>query len=175
MDGGLEDVAMQAAETLQTAHINHNPTRADLAPDTSVDKKMAVEFDPSSGDVDSMAGEVDEDEVPLSILRPLPEDNRHAPRHLQLPDLRFEQSYLKSIENAENWGVVAYITLKDQVLMPLVQGLAWSLIVAGWRFSNASAKFSGQSIGAKVRRWWWGVNNWKIPDTPSKWSPRSER
>lgn len=114
MDGGLEDVAMQAAETLQTAHINHNPTRADLAPDTSVDKKIAVEFD-RSGDVDSMAGEVDEDEVPLSILRPLPEDNRHAPRHLQLPDLRFEQSYLKSIENAENWGVVAYITLKDQV------------------------------------------------------------
>lgn len=114
MAGGLEDIAIQAAETLQTAHINHNPTRADIAPQTSVDKKIAVEFD-RSGDVDSMADDVDEDEVPLSILRPLPEDNRHAPKHLQLPDLRFEQSYLKSIENAENWRGVAYITVKDQV------------------------------------------------------------
>lgn len=116
MAGRLEDMAIQAAETLQAAHINHNPTRADIAPQTSVDKKVAVEFD-RSGDVDSMADDVDhdEDEVPLSILRPLPEENRHAPRHLQLPDLRFEQSYLKSIEHAEHWRVVAYITVKDQV------------------------------------------------------------
>lgn len=32
-----------------------------------------------------------------------------------LPDLRFEQSYLKSIEKAEGWGQVAYITVRDQV------------------------------------------------------------
>ncbi|CAK1362224.1 unnamed protein product [Cercospora beticola] len=173
MSGHLEDAAIQAAETIQTAHINHNPTRHDLAPQTSVDSKIPVEFD-RSGDVASVADDVGEDEVPLSILRPLPDEERHAPRHLQLPDLRFEQSYLKSIEKAEDWRMVAYITMKDQVLMPLVQGLAWSLIVAGWRHWNASAKFSGQTIGAKIRRWWWGVNNWKIPEH-SKWNPRSEQ
>ncbi|GIZ46759.1 hypothetical protein CKM354_000987200 [Cercospora kikuchii] len=173
MSGHLEDAAIQAAETIQTAHINHNPTTHDLAPQTSVDTKIPVEFD-CSGDVASVADDVGEDEVPLSILRPLPDEERHAPRHLQLPDLRFEQSYLKSIEKAEDWRMVAYITMKDQVLMPLVQGLAWSLIVAGWRHWNASAKFSGQTIGAKIRRWWWGVNNWKIPEH-SKWNPRSEQ
>lgn len=47
--------------------------------------------------------------------------------------------------------------------MPLVQGIAWTLIVSGWRFFNRSTKFSGQTVGAKIRRWWWGVNNWTIP------------
>ncbi|KAI6862510.1 hypothetical protein KC318_g20742, partial [Hortaea werneckii] len=22
----------------------------------------------------------------------------------------------------------------------------------------------GQTVGAKIRRWWWGVNNWKVPE-----------
>ena len=47
--------------------------------------------------------------------------------------------------------------------MPLIQGMAWSLIVAGWRYFNRGTKFSGQTVGAKIRRWWWGVNNWSIP------------
>ena len=47
--------------------------------------------------------------------------------------------------------------------MPLVQGTAWALIVAGWRHWNGAAKFSGQTVGAKIRRWWWGVNNWDLP------------
>lgn len=113
MSGHLEDIALQAAETIQTAHINHAPSRADLAPQTSVDTKIPVEFD-RSGDVDSVADDVGEDEVPLSVLRPLPEEER-KPKHLQLPDLRFEQSYLKSISEAKDWKVVAYITIKDQV------------------------------------------------------------
>ncbi|KAI7003617.1 hypothetical protein KC362_g19003, partial [Hortaea werneckii] len=25
-------------------------------------------------------------------------------------------------------------------------------------------KFSGQTVGAKIRRWWWGVNKWKVPE-----------
>ena len=48
--------------------------------------------------------------------------------------------------------------------MPLVQGVAWTLIVAGWRHWNAGASFSGRTAGARIRRWWWGVNNWEIPD-----------
>lgn len=56
----------------------------------------------------------------------------------------------------------------SQVFMPLVQGIAWTLIVAGWRHWNSTAKFSGQTVGAKIRRWWWGVNNWKLPNENSK-------
>lgn len=49
--------------------------------------------------------------------------------------------------------------------MCFAQGVVWTLILSGWRHWNRSAKFSGQSVGAKIRRWWWGVNNWKIPET----------
>lgn len=106
-----------------------------------------------------------------------------------LPDLRFEQSYLASIKDAKDWRFVTYITVRDQVshpqmnymrvtdgrlqvVMPLVQGVAWTLIVAGWRHWNVKAKFSGHSYGAKIRRWWWGVNNWKIPESESILSDR---
>lgn len=49
--------------------------------------------------------------------------------------------------------------------MCFAQGVVWTLILSGWRHWNRSAKFSGQSVGAKIRRWWWGVNNWKIPES----------
>lgn len=115
MSDHLEDVAIQAAETVQTGHINKSPTRQDMAPSTAADTKERVTFDPSA-DIVSEAEEVDEDEVPVSILRPLPQDQwKSRPAHVPLPDLRFEQSYLKSIENANGWGGVAYITMKDQV------------------------------------------------------------
>jgi len=47
--------------------------------------------------------------------------------------------------------------------MPLVQGMAWTLIVSGWRYFNRGTQFSGQTVGAKIRRWWWETNNWKLP------------
>ncbi|CAK3861883.1 hypothetical protein CBER1_08088 [Lecanosticta acicola] len=164
----LEDAAIQAAETIQTAHLNKAPTKQDMAPSTAADTKERVTFD-RSADVASEADEVGEDEVPLSILRPLPQDQwRKRPAHVPLPDLRFEQSYLKSIEHTNGWQGVAYVTIKDQVLMPLVQGMVWSLVVAWWRHWNTATKFSGQSVGAKIRRWWWGVNNWPIPNKSGK-------
>jgi hypothetical protein len=49
-------------------------------------------------------------------------------------------------------------------MLPLVQGLAWSLIVFGWRHWNKASSFSGATIGARIRRWWWGVNNWQLPE-----------
>lgn len=102
-------MAMQAAETLQTAHINHHPTREDMAPSTAADKKRTVMIDPAA-DVEDMS-DVGDDEVPLSLLRPVPQRPQMPP----LPDLRFEQSYLKSIENASGWHNIAFITVKDQV------------------------------------------------------------
>lgn len=59
--------------------------------------------------------------------------------------------------------------------MPLVQGAVWTLAVSGWRFWNRGAKFSGQSVGAKIRRWWWDVNNWKIPEGGLKGTLRDQK
>ena len=103
----LEDAAIQFAETVQTASINRNPTRRDIAPATAGEIKESVVFD-RSADVLS-----DDDEIPLSVLKPAPAERRSP--HVQLPDLRFEQSYLKSIGEASDWRGVTYITVKDQV------------------------------------------------------------
>nr|POE86483.1 uncharacterized protein c14c4.01c [Quercus suber] len=157
MSGGLQDAAIQAAETIQTAHINRAPTKDDIAPSTAADAKQNVIFE-SSADLEDDS-EADEDEVPISLLRPPPQRPQMPP----LPDLRFEQSYLKSIEKAKGWSGVVFITIKDQVMMPLVQGLAWTLIVAGWKHWNRDTQLVGQTMGAKIRRWWWGVNDWHIP------------
>lgn len=51
-----------------------------------------------------------------------------------------------------------------QVLLPLGQGMLWTLALSGWRYWNRSSQLKGASVGAKVRRWWWNVNNWEIPD-----------
>ena len=114
----LNDVAIQAAETVQTAHIKQNPDRRDIAPSTAADNKEEVVFDTQT-DILSELDDVEEDEIPLSILKSLPQDTPWPKRPVQqkvpLPDLRFEQSYLKSIEAAHTWQMVAYITIKDQV------------------------------------------------------------
>lgn len=36
-------------------------------------------------------------------------------------------------------------------------------MVHGWRTWNSAASFRGRGVGAKVRRWWWGVNGWGVP------------
>jgi hypothetical protein len=48
-------------------------------------------------------------------------------------------------------------------MMPLAQGVGWNLAVYGWRYWNRGTKFGGQSLGSRVRRWWWDVNNWELP------------
>ena len=155
----MTEPIMQLAETIQTAHINHNPSVAhDMNPSTAASQKEPVHFD-SSPDVQELASDAEEDEIPISALRPTPRRAQMPP----LPDLRFEQSYLASIENAKNWQMVTYITVRDQIFSPLVQGMGWTLVLAGWRYWNRAASFSGQSVGAKIRRWWWNVNNWKLP------------
>lgn len=51
-------------------------------------------------------------------------------------------------------------------MMPFVQGILYNLAICGWQYWNRNARLSGSSIGARVRRWWWGVNNWPIPPEP---------
>ena len=68
--------------------------------------------------------------------------SHHVP--MKIPDLRFEHSYLKGISKfvhtehisdgdgeghtevvKVDWGNVAWITFRDQMFMPLLQGLVW--------------------------------------------------
>lgn len=48
-------------------------------------------------------------------------------------------------------------------MMPLAQGIGWNLALFGWRYWNRGAKLRGQTLGSRVRRWWWEVNNWELP------------
>ncbi|KAL1304567.1 hypothetical protein AAFC00_003542 [Neodothiora populina] len=154
-----EDILQQLAETIQTASINQNPSAEhDANPSTAASNKQPVQLD-RSPDPSEISSDVEEDEIPVSVLRPVPRRNKLPP----LPDLRFEQSYLASIQNAESWQRVAWITFRDQVFMPLTQGVVWTLALAGWRHWNQTAQFSGQTVGARIRRWWYKTNNWKIP------------
>jgi hypothetical protein len=150
--------AITLASTIQSASINRHPSPShDLNPSTVASSKQPVRLSspshsrsPSNASISSSA----------INLKPIPRRATLPP----LPDLRFEQSYLASIKDADTYGKVAYITIRDQVVLPLVQGTLWTLVLSGWRYWNRSASFSGRSIGGKIRRWWWGVNNWAIPE-----------
>ncbi|KAH8728208.1 hypothetical protein GQ44DRAFT_676439 [Phaeosphaeriaceae sp. PMI808] len=160
MDSGIPS---EIASTLQGASIKRHPSpRHDLNPSTTVSEKRPVTLN-SHPDPDADS-DLAEDEIPVSILNPVPRRQNMPP----LPDLRFEQSYLKSIANAESWKGVLWITLKDQVIFCFAQGVLYTLLLSGWRHWNRSSQFSGRGVGARIRRWWWGVNDWKIPTKTSQ-------
>ncbi|MCJ1361438.1 hypothetical protein MMC16_000538 [Acarospora aff. strigata] len=147
----MSNPAIQIAETIQTASINRAPSpHHDLNPSTSASRKQPVTVTSPSSD----------SSIPYNTIHPIPRRKKTLP---PLPDLRFEQSYLASLKGAEGWGRVGWITVRDQVLLPLLQGTLWTLALQGWRFWNRSAKFSGANVGSRIRRWWWEVNNWDIP------------
>lgn len=163
----VDNATSEIASLIQNTHIKRNPSpQHDVNPSTAASEKHPVHLDEHP---DPDASDVDEDEIPLSVLRPAPRHHGMPP----LPDLRLEQTYLKSIEHAESWQQVAWITFKDNVLLCFAQGLVWSLVLSGWRHLNRSTKFSGRGVGARIRRWWWGVNNWKIPD--HRPNPRNQK
>ncbi|KAB8275035.1 hypothetical protein BDV30DRAFT_208135 [Aspergillus minisclerotigenes] len=155
----MTDPALGIAETIQTASINPEPSPShDINHPTASSEKTVAEDAPSE------AGSISSDIVdPHRMIRPAPRRHHLPP----MPDLRFEQSYLASIRGAETWGRVAWITVRDQVLLPLVQGTLWTLALSGWRFWNRNASLSGQTLGSRIRRWWYEVNNWKLPPLPS--------
>ncbi|KAG0635701.1 hypothetical protein HOY80DRAFT_1017825 [Tuber brumale] len=89
--------------------------------------------------------------------------HRHRGQPLPpIPDLRFEESYLNSIAAAHGvWWKVLLITMKDQLLLPLLQGLGYNLVLIGWKGWNLGARWGGRGVGSRLRRWWWGVNYWE--------------
>lgn len=121
-------IPTQIAETVQTAHIQRDPSpHHDANPSTSASTREPVRLeslqkrhrgpdDDDEEDDEDIAVVADSDDegsdIPVSVLRP------HRRRHdfPPMPDLRFEQSYLHSIEGAEGrWGKIAWITVRDQV------------------------------------------------------------
>ncbi|KAJ5609305.1 hypothetical protein N7528_009872 [Penicillium herquei] len=156
----MADHTLEIPEIIQTASIQSHPDAAhDINPSTAASEKRPVVAAPASD-----AGSLSSDIVDESrVIRPLRRHQTLPP----LPDLRFEQSYLASLKDADTWGRVAWITIRDQVLLPLIQGTVWTLALSGWKFWNRSASLGGQTLGSKVRRWWYEVNNWKLPP---KWT-----
>lgn len=60
------DIPMQIAETIQTAHINREPSAAhDINPSTAADTREPVQLE------DRKVEDDDEDDIPTSVLRPL--------------------------------------------------------------------------------------------------------
>lgn len=153
----------ELASTLQSTSIKRHPSpHHDVNPSTAISTKAlgtATVHSPSSS---LKSATTSSDRIPSDIADEVSLKPRRSTLP-PLPDLRFEQSYLASIKNADTWGKVAYITIRDQVMMPLTQGIVWNLLLFGWRNWNRGAKFSGQTLGSRVRRWWWGVNNWELP------------
>ena len=139
------------ASTIQSASLNRSPSpNHDLNPSTAASAKQPVTISPGSRSSTSQHA---------SAIRPVPRHSTLPP----LPDLRFEQSYLASLHGSSDWKVITYITVRDQVLLPLFQGTLWTLALSGWRFWNRGAQFAGEGLGSRVRRWWWRVNGWEIP------------
>ncbi|KAJ5381307.1 uncharacterized protein N7496_003735 [Penicillium cataractarum] len=157
----MTDHILEVAETIQTASIVSHPSAAhDINPSTAASEKLPVVAAPAS-DAGSLSSDIVD---PSRVIRPLRRRQTLPP----LPDLRFEQSYLASLKDADTWGRVAWITVRDQVLLPLIQGTVWTLALSGWRFWNRNASLSGHTLGSRIRRWWYGVNNWKLP--PVGWT-----
>jgi hypothetical protein len=184
----MSDHILEVAETIQTASIVSHPSAAhDINPPTAASEKQPVVAAPAS-DAGSLSSDIVD---PSRVIRPLRRRQTLPP----LPDLRFEQSYLASLKDADTWGRVAWITVRDQVrrtymklsdethsenciantqcfrrqvLLPLIQGTVWTLALSGWRFWNRNASLSGHTLGSRIRRWWYGVNNWKLP--PVGWT-----
>lgn len=98
----MDDFATQAAEIIQVAHINRNPDpRRDINPSTAASKREPVSLAIDSDD--------DDEDSPYVVRKP------RSKQFPPIPDLRFEQSYLRSISKAQTWWEVAFITVKDQV------------------------------------------------------------
>lgn len=150
------NIAAEITSAVQSASLNRDPSpHHDLNPSTAASQKRPVSPTTSISSHRSSAS------IPSSALKPSPRRAQLPP----LPEMRFEQSYLTSIKNVEGFWGVAWVTGRDQVLLPLFQGLTWTLVLAGWRYWNRGVTLQGMGWGARVRRWWWGVNGWDVSHT----------
>jgi len=165
-----------AQAAVQDSHIVHDPSPSrDVAPSTSADRPPISIFHeglPSMQFASSRSAlyllsqqrqqapsEDDQDDDSASS-RTSDEDARHPQsppksrrRHLPpIPDLRFEQSYLKQLQAAKGsifWMII--ITIREQVLLPGIQGFVWALGIAGIRTLRLQQAESGLAWGTWLR------------------------
>lgn len=101
---GTAYFVMNIASTVQSASLNRHPDPVhDLNPSTAASSKQ-----PISPAISVSSGA---NSIPYSTLKPIPRRSNLPP----LPDLRFEQSYLASLQNVEGWTGVLWVTGRDQV------------------------------------------------------------
>ena len=163
----------EITSTIQSASINRHPSPTqDINPSTAastrkpVDTTTTATSHDSSRPTTSSSTTTNAASISSSALNPRPHSIRPQQRRSTLPplpDLRFEQSYLASLKDTKTTWDVIWITGRDQVFFPLIQGTLWTLCLSGWRYWNRASALGGEGMGARVRRWWWGVNGWTVP------------
>ncbi|KAL1957686.1 hypothetical protein VTO42DRAFT_5663 [Malbranchea cinnamomea] len=141
----MSDDVIQLAETVQTASL-----RSRRSPERTRRRDHHLHRIPSASD----AASFDTDIVPLSRTA------KTLSKRPPIPDLRFEQSYLASLRCADTWGRIAWITTRDQVLLPLIQGTLWTLALSGLRSWNRGAHVGGRKVGVSLRQLWRKISNW---------------
>lgn len=131
------DIPIQIAETVQTAHIKRDPSPShDINPSTAASKREpasvqktqhhddyliddgGIDEDDDEDDYAQSEGtETDEESDDYNVVKSRPRRNIH--QLPPIPDLRYEQSYLHSIRNADRWWKVVLITARDQACFVL--------------------------------------------------------
>jgi len=177
----MEEAAKIFAETaIQDSHIIRHPSPSrDVAPSTSADQQPvtiprrafpSIQFSSSRADLNRLAQQVEEEEAEETESEISLDESahRHHHRHRRpkprrpplppLPDLRFEQSYLKQLEGAKGsvfWMVI--ITIREQVLFPGLQGFLWALALTGIRTIRTNQAESGRTFGGWLRSYFGGL------------------
>ncbi|KAI1823077.1 hypothetical protein F4861DRAFT_540380 [Xylaria intraflava] len=160
----MSSAQSQLADMIQTAHLGRDPSSRHDANPSSRHPRRNRRYEDDMDDID-IDDEDDDEDIPLSVLvRPRDAPRRRTQSFPPMPDLRFEQSYLHSISGAKTWWGVAFITVRDQVMIPLAQGVLYNIALLGWQYWNRNAQMSGSSAGARLRRWWYRVNKWPLPE-----------
>ena len=168
----MEEAVKSLAQTaIQDSHIIHHPHLSrDIAPSTSADRAPVsivrdalppIQFSSSRAKLHRLSqhhheqGEDDDETVSEVSL----EDSPHPPSERKprrptlppIPDLRFEQSYLKQLEAAKGsviWMII--ITIREQVLFPGIQGFLWALGMAGIRTLRTRQAENGREWGGWI-------------------------
>ncbi|EGD87789.2 hypothetical protein H112_04259 [Trichophyton rubrum D6] len=150
----MDDAAARIADNIQAASIYGQRSHG-FGPGTQhhLDGLDGVDSDTASISTDVVNPE-----------REIKERRLGRPQLPPIPDLRFQQSYLASISKASSWQHVAWITLRDQILLPLLQGAFVTLAMAGWRHWTRGARASGRATGLSLRQLWFKLTNWRMAE-----------
>ncbi|KAI5284750.1 hypothetical protein KEM54_001104 [Ascosphaera aggregata] len=149
IDGSTDDEGKQGlGRTSGSRHTRIAPMRTRAAANESVSSPSSATTDDVLSIGTLSTGVVD----PQRFTAVPPALGRDGLPHI--PDMRFEQGYLKSIRGAETWHKVIWITVRDQVFFPLVQGTLWTLVQNGLRYWNRGSHVRGITVGSRIRSWW---------------------